>query len=176
MGAAPHSQDRWGHSIAAARAACERSSPDGYFFSERAAASGRRGALHGRVGILTPYSAQVAELNLAEMNRRDYSPRSIGILTPHAAQVAELRRALVSDFGPRVTEWVEVSNVDSFQARASTSVHVLLGPPAAVRRELPWPSHRERRAPRSSAPFRESVHSATRWTRPSEPMLRGRGR
>ena len=124
MGAAPHSQDRWGHSIAAARAACERSSPDGYFFSERAAASGRRGALHGRVGILTPY----------------------------AAQVAELRRALVSDFGPRVTEWVEVSNVDSFQARAFISSHELqdLRWPSLG---LPWPSHRERRAPRSCAPF-----------------------
>ncbi len=120
MGAAPHSQDRWGHSIAVARAACERS-PDGYFFSERAAASGRRGALHGRVAILTPYAAQVAEMNLAEMNRRDKSPRSVGTLP---AQVAELRRALVSDFGPRVTEWVEVSNIDSFQARASMSSHV----------------------------------------------------
>ena len=62
-------------------------------------------------------------MNLAEMNRRDKSPRSVGTLP---AQVAELRRALVCDFGPRVTEWVEVSNVDSFQARASMSSHVVI--------------------------------------------------
>ena len=62
------------------------------------------------------------------MNRRDYSPRSVGILTPYAAQVAELRRALVSDFGPRVTEWVEVSNVDSFQAHAFSGSHALGSP------------------------------------------------
>ena len=114
--ASSRTQDRWGHSIAVARAACERSSPDGCLLSNEAAASGRRGALHGRVAILTPYSAQVAEINLRE-------PRLIAEIDrrPHPAQVAELRRVLRADFGPRVTEWVEVSNVDSFQARAFSS-------------------------------------------------------